>query len=375
MFPLMYRKQTGNSITIICGDLYPHLTGGAEIFNYFLIQELAKKYKVTLLSASDPSIENVRYFKIRHLYPVRLFYPLQLLFLLFQRSRNSSVIYTSFMKASWLTYIPITIFSWISGIPYSFTIHGGGLTKWNFKLPYKFFFKQAKTITGVSDRICTEYNRRTGRNIRYLPPMIPFVSSISSKGDLRKKYNLPVEAKIVLFVGSFSPIKNPLHIINSFEQLGLDYINQHKLVIVFAGDGILKAKMLNRIKECSLDKHVYLQGNLPIESIHEMYALADYYIISSSLEGTPIALLEAMFNGLPILASDAPGINNLLKHNETALLFQYDNSLEMALRIKQLLSDPEKEDFIRSNARKYFDEKFNYSGVIEKYIKVIVDEY
>ena len=46
--------------------------------------------------------------------------------------------------------------------------------------------------------------------------------------------------------------------------------------------------------------------------IPDYYKTADFYIISSDYEGTSLSLLEAMFNKLAIIASDAPGINRML---------------------------------------------------------------
>jgi hypothetical protein len=121
------KSQNEKFITLIFGELPPHVTGGAEIFNYYLIKEIAKTHRIKIIGASDPKIDGVQFYYIKNLKPVRLFYPVQLFFYLCKRSTKSSAIYTSYMTASWLMYVSITLFSVIFRIPYSFTIHSGAL--------------------------------------------------------------------------------------------------------------------------------------------------------------------------------------------------------------------------------------------------------
>ena len=52
---------------------------------------------------------------------------------------------------------------------------------WKWKFPYKLYFKRAKAIVGVSDIICNEYKKRTGLDIIYIPPLIPFKKTIGKK--------------------------------------------------------------------------------------------------------------------------------------------------------------------------------------------------
>lgn len=369
----MHKFNHEKSITLVINS-YPNFTGGAEVFNHFLIKEIAKKHKVILISSSDPGIKGIKeikFYKLKQLKPTRLFYPIQLLFLLCKTSINSDCIYTCFMKSSWLVFIPITIFSFFFKVPYTFTIHGGGMMKWRIKLPFILFFSRAKAITGVSERICDEYKNRTGLVIKYLPPLIPFKETIHSKIFLRSKYHLPIDAKIFLFVGSLKPLKNPLNIVKALQLIGHEYVEQNKLVLVYSGNGVLNEEIGEFVVKNELKDYVYLPGNIPLESVHEMYALADYYIICSEFEGTPIALLEAMFNSLPVLASDAPGINNLLEHNLSAILYKTDNITKLADGIKELISNPQKVNYISQNANKYFTEHFNYQSIVDEYINVI----
>ncbi|HBE39784.1 MAG TPA: hypothetical protein DDW27_00995 [Bacteroidales bacterium] len=368
----MPEKYNRKQITCVFGAIYPHVTGGAEIFNYFLLKEISKNNKIILISENDPDIEGVVFRKLRKREPVRLFYPFQLFILLCKYSRKSDSIYTSFMRAPWFIFFPLTLFSILRKVPYSFTIHGGGMMKWKFKLPFNIFFKRAKAITGVSHRICEEYKNRTGLNIRYLPPLIPFLSTKLSREALRIKYNLPVDTNVILFVGSLKPLKNPVNILKALFLIGKDFIEEHRIRLIYAGDGILKKEINDNAIRGNISDFVSIPGYVPLESIHEMYSLADLYVICSDFEGTPIALLEAMFNSLPIVASDAPGINNFLVNNETAILYKTDDIDMLAEGVKMLLTNPAKRNYIRKNAKMYYDEHFDYHSIANEYTDLIV---
>lgn len=359
------------NITIISGGIYPFVIGGAEIFIYFLIKELSKSYQVTLISQYDPGLKGVKFVKIRNLKPFRFFYPLQLFYLLFLTKTGKTTLYTSYMKASWLNYIPIALFSALTGVPYVFTIHGGGLSEWKFKLPYLYFFSKAKGITGVSHRICQEYNNRTRLEIKFLPPLIPFLTSKLSQDSIKTAYEIPQNKKIFLFVGSLKPLKNPQHILEAMKELGEVFLNENKLFFVFAGDGVLKEELQNYCYENRLDAFVCFLGNVSVEFIHELYNIADYYIMCSDFEGTPISLLEAMYNQLPIIASDAPGINNILTHNKTALLYSSGCISELVSLINLLINDDDKRNEISIHAKRIYDEQFNFQEVLTEYSNLI----
>lgn len=358
-------------ITFVLGYLYPSIWGGAEIFNYHFINEIKKYFQIELIAISDSKFDDVRTNQIKIIRPTRFFYPIQLIYLLIKTSTKSSIIYTNYMDGSWLLYLPITLFSLIFKIPYSFTIHSGVLPKWNFKFPYILFFKKAKRIAGVSLGICQEYERRTGAAIKFIPPLIPFNKSKSSNNSLRSKYNLPNNKRIILFVGSLKPLKNPDHILRALNILGNRKIVDNNLCVVFAGDGILKNPLNRLIDEFDLTNSVYLLGNIPAESIHELFSIADFYVISSDHEGNSISLLEAMYNSIPIIASNVPGINNLLTHDLNAFLYDLKNPETLAHGLLKCLQSPEYSKAIGSSANRLYHESYNYENMVLEYLKFL----
>ena len=89
-----------------------------------------------------------------------------------------------------------------------------------------------------------------------------------------------------------------------------------------AGDGPCRDKLEHLIDKYSLRNNVSILGELHYNEIPDFYNSIDLYVQPSTSEGSPITLKEAMASSLPILASNAGGIPEIIKHNQTGILFE-----------------------------------------------------
>jgi glycosyltransferase involved in cell wall biosynthesis len=350
----------------IVPQLYPNFVGGAEVFNYYLIKELAKKNEVTYISLNKEDIPKASKIKLKS--KSHFFQQLEILWRILSCSRDEVIVH-SLMKTKWYYIIAFPLLKIFFNKKYTIIIHGGGMMKWKWEFPFKLYFKNARVVFGVSLRICEEYFRRTNVEINYLPPLIPFQESKKEKITIREIYNIKEDSKVFLIVGSLKELKRPMVVLEAFNELGLDVLRKNEICVFFAGNGPLKGKMEDYIKKNHLEKHIKLLGNVPRERINEFYKLSDYYIISSDFEGTPISMLEAMFNKLLIIGSNAPGIGNIIKDSEGGFLFKNDNPKNLSLIIKKVIIH----DFIdeRENAFRFFINNFSYQQVLRKFISKI----
>ena len=233
------------------------------------------------------------------------------------------------------------------------------------------FFRRAETIIGVSDVICKEYERRTSLDVKKIPPLIPFRLSTESKSSLRRTNGIEEEANVFMYVGSLKALKCPEIIIDALDVLGTSYLRKNKILFVFAGDGNLKENLEEKVDKLELRNHVRFLGNVEREEVCHLYKLSDYYIISSDFEGTPLSMLEAMFNRLPILASNVSGINSIITNGQNGLLFDNKNRLDLANKISYVTSNVSTLKEMVFNADEYYACHFNYENVIKEYRKVI----
>ncbi len=359
-------------ILFITPSIYPQRIGGIEIFNHYLAQELGKDYDVSLLNvdynSSKVKLKNVTRKTIRN--TSQFFQLLQIIFYLIKERKSYDLVWTSFAYTSWYYIIIYPFINIIFAKSYLIVIHGGGLMPWKWKFPYKLYFSRAKSIVGVSESICNEYKKRTGIEIINLPPLIPFTNTNDSKNNLRKKYNLNESDKIFLYVGSLKNLKRPEVILESFRELGKDYLKKHKVLVIFLGDGPLKNELMSYCRKESLERFFIFKGNIPREKINEYYKLSDYYIIPSDYEGTPISMLEAMNNQLPIIASNVRGINNIINgHN--GILFDNNDTKSLSLAINKLMTDLDYSELLSQEATRYFNDNFSYQNFVDNYKKLI----
>lgn len=363
----MTNKRT---VIFVQGNLYPYNIGGHEVFNYYLFAELSRLYDVKVISNYErPAIIPVNsYLKISNLKPYSIFFPLLTFFKLL-RFPGAKVILT-FSKSHWINWWPYPILKKLIGLDYIIIIHGGGLTKWKWKFPYLKLFQNASTIIGISERICKEYEFRTGLKIRKLLPLTPFLKYEGNKSVIYDKYNIDPDTFIILTVGSIKQIKNPNTIVDASILLGTDFLKNNRIKFVFAGDGNLRADLELKVKKMKLDNYISFLGNVNRESVPELYSVASGYVISSEFEGTPLSLVEAMSNGIPVIGSDAPGINTIIENNYNGLLFETRNASDLAEKIKLLLIDGPK---LTGNAIETIKASFNYEAMIQEY-KMIIDK-
>ncbi len=359
-------------ILFIVPSVYPQVVGGTEVFNYYIIRELGKEYDVTYLNVDnnfdEGEIKNAKRKTIKNTSQfVRL---IQIIIYLVKNRKNYDLIWTSFSRTAWYYIVIYPLLNIVFSKKYLIVIHGGGLMPWKFKFPYQLYFKRAKAIIGVSDIICKEYNRRTDQGIIHIPPLIPFQKASDSKESLRDKYKIGRDKKVFLYVGSLKELKRPDVIVEAFSLLGKEFIIKNKVLMIFAGDGIMKNQIIKSCQKEGLEEFLHFLGNIPREKINEYYKLADYYIISSDFEGTPISMLEAMYNNLPIIASDVRGINSVIDI-ENGILFNNKESQSLFYAIKKLLHDPDFAKLISENAFNYYSKEFSYNTLIENYKKLI----
>jgi glycosyltransferase involved in cell wall biosynthesis len=365
------------NILVISPGIYPCVTGGVEIFNHYLIKELAKRgHKVWVLTtcAYDWNDRNISLIKLneRFLINPTLSTEFHLSLELMKLKKQIDVIYVPYTSNSLLAY-PMLFVKEFLDIHYVVTIHGGGMYPWKRKALHKLFFKHADAIVAVSETIKKEYERRSGRKIKVIPPVIPFNESKVSKDELRKRYGFDNDDRIILSVGSIKKIKGSDVLLRAFLDLGKKYIERSNLKLLYVGDGLMKPMLLEDIKKRSFDEYVNFLGIIPYEEVPHIYKLADIYVISSLLEGTPIALLEAMFDGLPIVGTDVNGINNLIRHEKNGLLFEKKNVKDLTEKIKELVENKDLCNRLGDAAKIDYLKNYRFEYVISQYIELFAE--
>jgi glycosyltransferase involved in cell wall biosynthesis len=354
----------------ICGNLYPHQIGGAEVFNHYLINELQTKVRTTVISQwpRPNDLKTERFLRIPTFPPRGLFLSIGIFFFLLFTNTKKSKIVLSFSKSHWINWCPYFILKKIKGLDYVTIIHSGDLRPWSCNFVYQNLFKHSSQVIGVSERICIEYQKRTGKKVFFLPPLIPFEATGTSKKDARKKLGLPLNAKIILSVGSLKQMKNPDTILNAFGYLGKDFMKSHQIYVVYVGEGILRAQLEEVVLKNQFESHFHFTGSQSREIIPFYYQASDVFILCSDYEGKPLSLLEAMKYNLEIITSDSQGIKEIVDEFNGSV-FEVKNFESLAKQLDLVLTDPGYSPKYKE-ANEIFNRKYAYGNFLESFFKM-----
>ena len=132
----------------------------------------------------------------------------------------------------------------------------------------------------------------------------------------------------------------------------------------------MKDSLEKIVEKNSFNEYVKFYGSVPHENVPELYKLAHVYVIPSLFEGTPKSLLEAMFNGLPIVGSDTNGINNMIKDNWNGLLFKVSDVIELSSKLKKLIENESLRNTLGKNAIKSVKKEIKYKKTVAEFIDI-----
>lgn len=123
----------------------------------------------------------------------------------------------------------------------------------------------------------------------------------------RQRLGLASEGTLVLVVGHLIGRKDPLLALDAFARAALANAR-----IAFVGAGALRPALDQRARELNLGDRFTLRGEVPSASLCDWYNASDVLLLTSSREGRPNVVLEALACGRPVLATDAGGTAELL---------------------------------------------------------------
>jgi glycosyltransferase involved in cell wall biosynthesis len=151
--------------------------------------------------------------------------------------------------------------------------------------------------------------------------------------DIPEYFNeLEIEAgKYILSMGRFVPEKNLHHLIEAFNK-----IDNKGCKLVIAGDSDFDDEYSNSLKHLAKNSGAILTGFIRGEKLHSLLSHARCFILPSSHEGLPIALLEAMSYQLPVIVSDIPA--NLEVRLNKECYFNTGNVTQLAEKIQQIIN-------------------------------------
>lgn len=139
--------------------------------------------------------------------------------------------------------------------------------------------------------------------------------------------------------------------------------------VYICGSGPLYNDLNRQIKDLNLEENVKLIGYT--ENLTKLLASADIFVLPSRWEGLPIALLEAMMAGLPIIATRVSGVEEVVNDQIHGLLVPTEDTDALAQAILQLAESQEQRIKMGFASRQHTLENYSISVMANQYIELI----
>ena len=226
----------------------------------------------------------------------------------------------------------------LAGIPFSFTVHGHDLHVEKRMLAEK--IRAACFVVSVS-----EYNRRT--IVEACGPWADEKIRIVHCGIDPTVFRMPERAANppelrILCVGRFDEVKGHPILVDACRRLA-DRGARFRCDLV--GEGPLREDVEAAIRAAGLEDRIHTLGARPRLEVVRLLGAADVFALPSVMaangerEGIPVALMEAMATGVPVVTSRLSGIPELVEHEVTGLLVEPRDAAGLAAALERLAGD------------------------------------
>jgi len=138
-----------------------------------------------------------------------------------------------------------------------------------------------------------------------------------------------------------------------------------KIRFLIGGKGQEKEKLLKITNNLNLKHTVKFIDH--VNDINSFFAKIDVFVLSSIVEGHPLALLEAMASGLPCVATNVGGIPETIINGESGFIVEKSNPLHLAIRILDIANSVLLQQNMGNRGRKIIEEKFDSKIITQKH--------
>lgn len=160
----------------------------------------------------------------------------------------------------------------------------------------------------------------------------------------------------IISSGRITKQKNP----ERFNDIAHKFKDNAKVQFIWVGDGGAKKKLAS--------SNIKITGWLRQEEVAKEIASANIYLSTSSWEGLPFSVLEAMSMGLPVILNNCVGNKDLVKQKHNGFLF--DTNEEAIKYIEQLLEKPDYAQTLGKNSVHFCQQHFSKNVMVQSYFNV-----
>jgi N-acetyl-alpha-D-glucosaminyl L-malate synthase BshA len=167
-----------------------------------------------------------------------------------------------------------------------------------------------------------------------------------------------------MHASNFREVKNIPAVIQVFAEVR----RQLRSKLVMIGDGPEKAPAEQLVRDLGIERDVLFLGNQ--DCMEELLPLADVFLLPSRSESFGLVALEAMSAEVPVVASTAGGLPEVIDHGSTGYLHDPDHIAGFVASVLRLLGNESLRRSMGRRARRVAIERFHPDEMVGRYIKV-----
>jgi len=188
-----------------------------------------------------------------------------------------------------------------------------------------------------------------------------FEQVVSDRIGLIEELGLNPESKIVINVAHIHHQKAHDVLLDA----AVEVISQDKKThFVLVGDGVLRSEMENKAAQLSIERNVHFLGVR--NDVPRLLKSSDCFVLPSRWEGLPGVVLEAMAAGLPVVATDLPGVREIAEHTNQITIVPIEDEVALSEAIIKVCFD----ESTRTGAGQPFPSEFDLQRCAEKLYEV-----
>ena len=242
-----------------------------------------------------------------------------------------------------------------NGTKVLYMVHGFHFYKGAPAVNWMVYYPVEKVMASKADVIATvnqeDYHRAKSLNVK----RVEYIHGIGinterlaqreNRSNIRQELQLSEEDFIVLSVGELNTNKNQKVIIKAISE-----INDKRIHYLLCGKGDQLKHLQDLAVDLKIEDNVHFLGYR--RDVVDICSQANVFVMSSHREGLPVASLEAMYCGLPLVTSDIRGLVDVMEEGKSGYLCKPDDDKAFARAIKKIKEHPEMRSRMAERNRK-----------------------
>lgn len=253
-------------------------------------------------------------------------------------------------------------------IPVVTTLHGTDITivgkNRSLESVVRFSIEQSDGVTTVSEFMRKETAERfnINKNIEVIPNFVELDRFYRHNKDHFRKMVTSRGEKVVVHTSNFRKVKRIMDVVEAFALVR----KQIAARLLMVGDGPERRPAEDLARELGLQDDILFLGNQ--NAVEEIYSIGDVFMLPSESEAFGLSALEAMACGVPVVASNAGGLPELVVHGHTGFVSEVGDVADLAKNTLYLLEDHDRWQQFSQQARSHAED-FEQMKLTQRYAR------